>query len=88
VLTDERIYQPEARQDKRALASVEALLQKPLKILDEHLIGREYLLGYPFTVADLNVASPVLAGFTGQYDLTPFANLWAWVGRWAVHRTD
>ncbi len=35
----------------------ELLLQKPLGVLNGALVGREYLLGNDFTVADLNVAA-------------------------------
>ena len=35
----------------------ELLLQKPLGVLDGALVGRAYLLGNDFTVADLNVAA-------------------------------
>ncbi len=35
----------------------ELLLQKPLGVLNGALVGREYLLGNDFTVADLNLAA-------------------------------
>ena len=47
---------------------------KPTKILDDQLVGRDYLLGDSFTVADLNVTSVIYPGAANGYDLAPFAN--------------
>ena len=50
-------------------------------VLDAHLATRAYLLGGDFNVADLNVCSVLGLAALLQYDLSPFANVGAWVGR-------
>jgi glutathione S-transferase len=52
-----------------------------MKVLDEHLAGRPYLLGGDFNVADLNVCSVLGLAAMLQYDFSPFANIGAWLGR-------
>jgi glutathione S-transferase len=47
---------PDQRDEKAAQAAVEAL-KTPLKVLDETLKKKEYLLGKSFTIADLNAAA-------------------------------
>ena len=42
--------------DPKAADSAEALLERPLSILDEHLSGKTHLVGDRFSVADINVA--------------------------------
>lgn len=42
--------------DPEAADSAEALLERPLSILDEHLSGKTHLVGDRFSVADINVA--------------------------------
>ncbi|MDO8431674.1 MAG: glutathione S-transferase family protein [Candidatus Binatus sp.] len=49
-------FAPELRDENAAIAAAEAL-KAPFKVLDDHLQGREYILGNDFTIADLNVAS-------------------------------
>lgn len=44
---------PDQRDEKAAQAAVEAL-KTPLKVLDETLKNKEYLLGKSFMIADLN----------------------------------
>ncbi|HEX7115651.1 MAG TPA: glutathione S-transferase family protein [Steroidobacter sp.] len=61
-------------------AALEALV-RPFKTLDEHLAGREYLLGAKFTLADLNVASVMNWVIMAKIDLTPYPNLQGWLER-------
>jgi glutathione S-transferase len=53
-------------------------IKAPLKVLDDHMKSREYLLGKDFTVADLNVASVLmLAPMIGiDFSATPAAKAW------------
>ncbi len=55
ILRNRVMNPPEQRDEKAALAAVEAL-KAPLGVLEESLKGKEYLLGKNFTIADLNVA--------------------------------
>jgi glutathione S-transferase len=52
-----------------------------LRILDAALMGRQWLVGDRFSVADLNVASPVAIARAMKVDLTPLPNVAAWAER-------
>lgn len=58
-----------------------AALEKPLSVLNEHLSGRDYLLGESFTVADLNVASVMAWAMVSKFDLSAHPNVQTWLGR-------
>ncbi len=68
---------PEQRDEKAALAAVEAL-KAPLRVLDESLKGRDYLLGKNFTIVDLNVASVASWSLMLRLDISgaPVAQTW------------
>jgi glutathione S-transferase len=59
-------------------AAGEAKLARPLKVLDEELGRRTWLVGDRFTVADLNVASILLIAPIAQIDLSPYPNVQRW----------
>jgi glutathione S-transferase len=61
-------------------AALEAL-EKPLTYLNDRLIGREYLLGKDFTLADLNVASVLTWLYPARIDLSTTPNVQAWLSR-------
>jgi glutathione S-transferase len=48
----------------------ELLLNKPLGVLNDVLVGRDYLVGNNFTVADLNVASILVWGKMARLNLS------------------
>ena len=56
-------------------------LQAPLKVLDDHLADRPYLLGERFTVADLNVAAVLAWAPLIGFDVSPHARVASWLGR-------
>jgi glutathione S-transferase len=73
-----RMMRPEAERDeKAAMAAIEAI-KKPLKVLDDALKDRPFLLGNDFSVADLNVAGVLMLGTFIRLDLsaTPKAQAW------------
>ena len=69
---------PEQRDEKAALAAVEAL-KAPLGVLEESLKGKEYLLGKNFTIADLNVAAVMSWVPMMRLDLSSTPNVQAWL---------
>jgi glutathione S-transferase len=74
-----RMKQPADQKDeKRAQASIEKL-KMPLKVLDDHLRGSDYLLGKEFTIADLNVASVMSLAPLIQLDLSATPNAQKWL---------
>jgi glutathione S-transferase len=52
-----------------------------MKVLNDHLAGRNFLLGGDFNVADLNVCSVLGLAALLKYDFSPFGNVGAWIGR-------
>ena len=60
-----------------------AKLVKPLAALEESLIGKEYLIGDRFTVADLNVCCIVgiWGGKGAKIDFGNYPNIDAWQKR-------
>ena len=69
---------PEQRDEKAALAAVEAL-KAPLNALEGSLKGKEYLLGKNFTIADLNVAAVLSWAPMMKLDLSSTPNVQAWL---------
>jgi glutathione S-transferase len=52
------------------------------EVLDQHMLrGRAYLCGEDMTLADLVGAAMVTLGEGIRYDLTPYHNIQAWIGR-------
>jgi glutathione S-transferase len=56
-------------------------LEKPLTYMNDHLSGRDYLLGKEFTLADLNVASVLAWLLAARVDLSAKPNVHAWLSR-------
>ena len=56
----------------------ELLLKKPLGVLNGALVGRDYLVGNSFTVADLNVASILVWGKMARLNLSNHREVARW----------
>ena len=86
-----RAWRPEAQRDAAVADKAEQELQAPLRVLEDALRDREYLLGSRFTVADLNLADPVSWTRPAKIDLSAFPRVAAWlkncVGRPAAKAT-
>lgn len=54
-------------------------LQRPLKVLDGQLEGRDHVLGGAFTVADLNLASCFTMINAMKLDMSPWPNVRRWL---------
>lgn len=52
-----------------------------LKVLDDHLNGREWIVGTAVTIADVDIYGVVAYASAGGYDLKQYANVSAWVKR-------
>lgn len=89
ILLNRMMYPPEKRSEVAVQQATEAL-KAPLKVLDTHLKGRDYLLGKDFTIADLNAAAILgISTFVGlDLSATPVAQKWMQkcVGREANQR--
>jgi len=78
VLRNRVMNPPEQRDEKAALAAVEAL-KAPLNALEGALNGKEYLLGKNFSIADLNVAAVMSWIPMMKLDLSAWPNVNAWL---------
>ncbi|MBM3491807.1 MAG: glutathione S-transferase family protein [Alphaproteobacteria bacterium] len=67
----------DAEGEAKALPKIDAML----KILDQALAGKDYLLGGSFSVADLNVASVLSWAKLLKIDLKEVPKVDAWLGR-------
>ena len=52
----QKLFTPKDKRNPKAIAAASTGLQRPLKVLDAALTGRDWLIGSAFSVADLNVA--------------------------------
>jgi len=67
--------------DEATLANCRKDLERPLKVIEQHLAGQSYLLGQRFTVADLNVASVMAWSIPAKLDLAAYPKLSDWLKR-------
>ncbi|MDP6374282.1 MAG: glutathione S-transferase family protein [Pseudomonadales bacterium] len=68
---------PETR-DTDVIARAKEGLNRPLAVLNDHLAGRDYLLGENFSFADLNVAGVMLLLQMVKHDYSSHANVQRW----------
>lgn len=66
--------------DEKIEGQARTALERPLKVLDAHLAGRDYLMADRFTVADLNVAGVLSLSAMIGFDLSPYPNVATWFG--------
>jgi glutathione S-transferase len=57
---------------------------RALAALDEHLDGREWLVGNAYSIADISLYGYTHNGDEGGFDLGPYANVRAWLDRVAA----
>jgi glutathione S-transferase len=69
------------KKDAEGAEAGKKALEKPFDILDQHLAGRDYVLGKDFTIADLNMAAVIGWAKAGKVDLARWPNLSAWLDR-------
>jgi len=73
-----RLFLPPDQRDEKAVQKATDELKAPLKVLDDQLKGRDYILGKDFTIADLNVAAILSFALLVKLDMaaTPTAQAW------------
>jgi glutathione S-transferase len=74
-------WAPEDERNAKAGARARAEVEEHLKILEEALAGKEYLVGDRFSIADLHLASWMEYVRMMGFDLAPYPRLTAWVAR-------
>jgi glutathione S-transferase len=65
--------------DPAIVAECVTELERPFKVLDAHLAGKDWLMGDRFTVADLNVASVLSWAKGARLDLGAYPNISRWL---------
>ena len=72
------LFTPEEKKNPKVIPGATKALQRPLKVLDAALAGRDWLIGHAFSVADLNVASVMHLMKDIQFDYRAHANVQRW----------
>jgi glutathione S-transferase len=72
---------PEAERDPRLAADGLQQLVAPIRVLDEHLAARPWLVGDGFSVADLNVASVLYTARAFNIPLPAAPHMQEWMDR-------
>ena len=78
-LLQHRAVLPDFARDPSRAERSGLLLQKPLGVLNDALVGRQFLAGDRFTVADLNVASILVWGKMARLDFSAHSNVARWL---------
>lgn len=74
----QKLFTPEDKRDPQVTERAAKGLQRPLKVLDAALEGRDWLVGSAFSVADLNVASVMHLMKMIRFDYSAHANVQRW----------
>ena len=74
----QKLFTPEDKRNPKVTESATKGLQRPLKVLDAALEGRDWLVGNAFSVADLNVASVMHLMNMIRFDYSEHANVQRW----------
>lgn len=78
------LYPPEKRRPELAEEALK-VLPAPLKVLNDSLAGKDYLVGNRFGVADINVSTVLLlADVYKQLGVDQYPNVMAWLNRVAA----
>ena len=72
---------PEEMRDAASLRAAHEALVPLLKVLNDHLVSREYLVGERFTIADLNLSAMLDYPLKAGYDMSEYTALQVWLGR-------
>jgi glutathione S-transferase len=72
---------PANERDLGQAAAGAAALNARLDVLEQHLAGRDFLLGGGFTIADCNLAGVLYGAWANQFDWTGHARVKAWLDR-------
>jgi glutathione S-transferase len=74
-----RMFLPPEKRSEQAVAEAIEKLKAPLKVIEQHLGNRDYLLGKDFTIGDLNVASVWMLGTMVGFDFSSAPKTMAWL---------
>jgi glutathione S-transferase len=80
----QNMFSPPDKRNPAAVAEATEKLKAPLKVLEQQLGNREYLLGKDFTIADLNVGSVWSLGTMVGFDFSSAPKTKAWLAKLAA----
>lgn len=69
----------EDQRSETVMAQCIETMTPKFKTLDDHLAGRDFLVGDRFSIADLNVAAILHYALRADYDFSAFKNLERWL---------
>jgi glutathione S-transferase len=72
------LFTPEDKRNPKVIPGATKGLQRPIKVLDAALAGRNWLIGDAFSVADLNVAAVMHLMKDIHFDYSGHANVHRW----------
>ena len=75
----QRLFTPEDKRDPKVVERAVRGLQRPLKVLDAALAGRDWLIAQQFSVADLNLAGVMQLLKPAHIDVSHHANVQRWL---------
>ncbi|MFZ2327320.1 MAG: glutathione S-transferase family protein [Rhodoferax sp.] len=74
----QKLFTPEEKRNPKVVEGASKGLQRPLKVLDAALAGRDWLIGNHFSVADLNVAAVMHLMKMINFTYAEHANVQRW----------
>lgn len=74
----QKLFTPEEKRNPKVVEYATNSLQRPLKVLDAALEGRDWLIGATFSVADLNVAAVMQLMKMIGFSYAEHANVQRW----------
>jgi glutathione S-transferase len=74
----QKLFTPEEKRNPKVVEGAGKGLQRPLKVLDAALAGRDWLIGDQFGVADLNVAAVMMLLKRIDFGYAEHANVQRW----------
>lgn len=77
-IVGQMFFTPEEKRKPKLVEGATKALQRPLKVLDAALFGREWLVGNAFSVADLNLAGVLHLMKMIQFDYSAHSNVQRW----------
>lgn len=83
LLANRMMLPPQERNENAAAAAAETL-KTPLRVIEQHLGDREYLLGKDFTIGDLNAGSVWNIGTMVGFDFSSAPKTKAWLTKLAA----
>lgn len=75
----QKLFTPKDKRDPKVTERALRGLERPLKVLDQHLAQQSYVLGDAFSVADLNVAAVMLLFGMVGIDASAHRNVSRWL---------